>query len=310
METFGGIGDLQAIQGGLDPSGRTSGTAPTQQEQDDYARATANIIAAPIAGDRVGRSNIRNAVNYDPLYAQALNISQNYLPGNQVIGFYPTASNFQGVSDLAVPSALRPTIRGDDGRMYYSEGERFLQETLPNITQNVGIMPLLAKLGDNISSSFGKTKKAVTEGFSNFAKNFGIDKAYEYLTNSSGGMDETDIANINMNQDPMPGGGRPAFISDFEVTRAPQQRPDMLGIAGVLPPENRRDMENNIGFTPFGDEIILIDRSPSSVKREVISQNISPNFPMEGQRPEDLMAYFEEQNRLFDDARYRSQLGS
>ena len=78
METFGGIGDLQAIQGGLDPSGRTRGTAPTQQEQDDYAEAVASIIAAPIAGDRVGRSNIREAVNYDPLYAQALNISQNY----------------------------------------------------------------------------------------------------------------------------------------------------------------------------------------------------------------------------------------
>ena len=280
METFGGIGDLQAIQGGLDPSGRTRGTAPTQQEQDDYARATANIIAAPIAGDRVGRSNIRSAVNYDPLYAQALNISQNYLPGNQVIGFYPTASNFQGVSDLAVPSALRPTIRGDDGRMYYSEGERFLQETLPNITQNVGIMPLLAKLGDNISSSFGKTKKAVTEGFSNFAKNFGIDKAYEYLTNSSGGMDETDIANINMNQDPMPG-GRPAFASDFEVTRTEPgppsmipQRSDMMGIASVLPPENRRDMEDNIGFTPMGDPIRLIDRSSSPVTGDITNPEV------------------------------------
>tara|TARA_R100001443_G_scaffold89524_1_gene96077 strand:+ start:1516 stop:2586 length:1071 start_codon:yes stop_codon:yes gene_type:complete len=75
-----------------------------------------------------------------------------------------------------------------------------------------------------------------------------------------------------INQDPMPG-GRPSFISDFEVTRTPQQRPDMLGIASVLPEENRRDMEDNIGFTPFGDEIKLIDRSPSPVKKEVISQN-------------------------------------
>ena len=109
----------------------------------------------------------------------------------------------------------------------------------------------------------------------------------------------------------------PSMSEDFGVTRTAlgppsmiPQRSDMMGIAGVLPPENRRDMENNIGFTPMGDEIKLIDRSPSAVNKEVISENISPNFPMEGQKPEDLMAYFREQNRLFDDARYRSQLGS
>lgn len=65
----------------------------------------------------------------------------------------------------------------------------------------------------------------------------------------------------------------PSMSEDFGVTRTLQQRPDMLGIASVLPEENRKDMEDNIGFTPFGDPIKLIDRSPSPVKKEVISQN-------------------------------------
>ena len=72
----------------------------------------------------------------------------------------------------------------------------------------------------------------------------------------------------------------PSMSEDFGVTRTEPgppsmipQRSDMMGIASVLPEENRRDMEDNIGFTPFGDEIKLIDRSPSPVKKEVISQN-------------------------------------
>jgi hypothetical protein len=270
---------------------RTSGLAssqPTQEDYDNYARATANIIAAPIAGDRVGRSNIREAVNYNPLYAQALNIKENYLPGNQVIGFYPTASNFQGISDLAIPSALRPTIRGDDGRMYYSEGERFLQETLPNLTQNIGIMPLISKLGDKIFSSSGTTpiKTAtdspnildkIKEDFIAAGKGVKRDYskltdlaagAFNYLTNPAGGTSTTDTTNINMNQD------RPSFISDFEVTRTEPgppsmipQRSDMMGIAGVLSEENKKDMEDNIGFTPMGDPIKLIDRSLNPITR-------------------------------------------
>ena len=289
METFGGIGDLQAIQGGLDPSGRTRGTAPTQQEQDDYAEAVASIIAAPIAGDRIGRSNIINASNYDPRFAAALDISQNRLD--------PTR-NFGGAGGLAVPSYLRPQIEGSRGPLapkYYSEGERFLQEILPNITQNIGIMPLLSKLGDKLFSSSGTTPiKTATDSpniLDKIKEDFiaagkGVKRdfskltdlaagAFNYLTNPAGGTSTTDTTNINMNQD------RPSFISDFEVTRTEPgppsmipQRSDMMGIAGVLPPENRRDMEDNIGFTPMGDPIKLIDRSLNPITRDTTNPEV------------------------------------
>tara|TARA_R100001082_G_C4350560_1_gene154338 strand:- start:55 stop:1107 length:1053 start_codon:yes stop_codon:yes gene_type:complete len=290
VETFGGIGDLQAIQGGLDPSGRTSGTAPTQQEQDDYAEAVASIIAAPIAGDRVGRSNIINASNYDPRFAAALDISR---------GLDPTR-NFGGTGGLAVPSYLRPQIEGSRGPLapkYSSQGERFFQEILPNITQNIGIMPLISKLGDKIFSSSGTTPiKTATDSpniLDKIKEDFiaagkGVKRdfskltdlaagAFNYLTNPAGGTSTTDTTNINMNQD------RPSFISDFEVTRTEPgppsmipQRSDMMGIAGVLPEENKKDMEDNIGFTPMGDPIKLIDRSPSPVTREVIDRSLNP----------------------------------
>jgi hypothetical protein len=45
------------------------------------------------------------------------------------------------------------------------------------------------------------------------------------------------------------------------------QRSDMMGIAGVLSEENKKDMEDNIGFTPMGDPIKLIDRSLNPITR-------------------------------------------
>ena len=87
------------------------------------------MIAAPRVGGGI-RSNIRDSVNYDPLYAQALNINRSQLPGNAVIGTYPTAARFAGMQDLEKPrffpdgTSAYPTI---DGK-YYSEGEKALME--------------------------------------------------------------------------------------------------------------------------------------------------------------------------------------
>ena len=89
----------------------------------------ARMIAAPRVGGGI-RSNIRDSVNYDPLYAQALNINRSQLPGNAVIGTYPTAARFAGMQDLEKPrffpdgTSAYPTI---DGK-YYSEGEKALME--------------------------------------------------------------------------------------------------------------------------------------------------------------------------------------
>ena len=122
---FASLSDMQSIQGGLDPSGATGGVAPSQQDQDNYAQASANILAEPIAGRN--RSNIVGSVNYDPTFAAAFDISRGLDPTN----------NFGGTGGLAVPSYLRPQVAGNkvlneagDRMMYGSPVERFLQEDL------------------------------------------------------------------------------------------------------------------------------------------------------------------------------------
>ena len=77
---FASLSDMQSIQGGLDPSGATGGVAPSQQDQDNYAQASANILAEPIAGRN--RSNIVGSVNYDPTFAAAFDISRGLDPTN------------------------------------------------------------------------------------------------------------------------------------------------------------------------------------------------------------------------------------
>ena len=109
----------------------------------------ARMIAAPRVGGGI-RSNIRDSVNYDPLYAQALNINRSQLPGNAVIGTYPTAARFAGMQDLEKPrffpdgTSAYPTI---DGK-YYSEGEKALMEP-------EGLLELIAP-GSMIKKLFDK----------------------------------------------------------------------------------------------------------------------------------------------------------
>ena len=147
--------DMESIQGGLDPSGATGGVAPSQQDQDNYAQASANILAEPIAGR--SRSNITNDPNYDPTFAAAFDISRGLDPTN----------NFGGTGGLAVPSYLRPQTPGNlilneagDRMMYGSPVERFAQETAPEFIrgiQKVGIGGLL----NTISEAFTDAKRAI-----------------------------------------------------------------------------------------------------------------------------------------------------
>ena len=85
---------------------------------DNYVDETSAMQAAQgivgLAGKN--RSNIRNSQNYDPIYAQALNITRGVLLHNQVIGSYPTASKFQGQQDLQLPPSMTPTISGKAGK--------------------------------------------------------------------------------------------------------------------------------------------------------------------------------------------------
>jgi len=121
-----GIDSLADAQYSYDDN-RAQTVADNQSEE-----AIRNVLA------NVGnRSNIRGSVNYDPLFAQAFNMSRGLQPGNLVAGNYFGADKFQGTADLARPSYLQPQIRGEDGTMYFSQGERFLQETLPPIIQGL-----------------------------------------------------------------------------------------------------------------------------------------------------------------------------
>ena len=121
---------------------------------DNYVDETSAMQAAQgivgLAGKN--RSNIRDSQNYDPIYAQALNITRGVLPGNQVVGSYPTASKFQGQQDLQLPPSMTPTISGKAGKFgpqYYSGFEKFLQEDAPGLVKqgmNMGIMGIFSKL--------------------------------------------------------------------------------------------------------------------------------------------------------------------
>jgi len=127
---------------------------------DNYVDETSAMQAAQgivgLAGKN--RSNIRNSQNYDPIYAQALNITRGILPGNQVIGSYPTASKFQKQQDLQLPPSMTPTISGKAGKFgpqYYSGFEKFLQEDAPGLVKqgmNMGVMGIFSKLFGQVSN--------------------------------------------------------------------------------------------------------------------------------------------------------------
>jgi hypothetical protein len=116
------------------------------------------------------RSNIRDSVNYDPIYAQALNITRGILPGNDVKGVIRGGKNFEeeqyntykGIENLIRPPSLMPQIEGEiDGKkaMFFSRGEQGLQQYLPGIVEqamDMGVMGLVRKTGDYLSSNFSK----------------------------------------------------------------------------------------------------------------------------------------------------------
>ena len=150
-----GISSLAEAQQSYADSGEN--TADQQAEQ-----TIANVLAN--VGDR---SNIRGSTNYDPIFAQAFNMARGLQPGNRVAGDYFGADKFVNQSDLARPSYLQPQVRGDKG-MYFSQGERFLQETLPPIIQGIrnisptGIITNLINRGLDV---YDKGKEVYDETF-------------------------------------------------------------------------------------------------------------------------------------------------
>ena len=139
-------------------------TYGTNTADSDAEQAIQNVLSN--VGDR---SNVRNAVNYNPLYAQAFNMSRGLQPGNRVEGVYPTSDNFYNpnyidsanASNLARPSYLQPQVQGEKG-MYFSDAERLLQET--DFT-NFGLTGIIKNLIEAGQSTYEKGKDIYDDTF-------------------------------------------------------------------------------------------------------------------------------------------------
>jgi len=153
MSDIGLASDVTSGSKGFDALGSAQTTFDTGS--DEQAEANIQSVLANV-GDR---SNIRGSVNYDPLFAQAFNMSRGLQPGNLVAGDYYGANKFQGIADLARPSYLQPQIRGEDGKMYFSKGEELIQN-MPPIGIG-GIIQNLINYGTKkFNQTFGDDKKS------------------------------------------------------------------------------------------------------------------------------------------------------
>ena len=128
---------------------------------DNTSQTIANFTAQPQVG--LNRSNITNLVDartgqslYDPTFAAALDISRGLDPTN----------NLGGTGGLTVPSYLRPQIEGEfydpfgDKPMFFSQGEKFLQETLPEIVRSGPIARLARGIGSIFQEGINFAKDA------------------------------------------------------------------------------------------------------------------------------------------------------
>jgi hypothetical protein len=131
-ELFGGASDYG--------SSGISELADAQQSYSDSGENTADRqaeqVIANVLADTGNRSNIRGSTNYNPVFAQALNMSRGLQPGNRVAGDYFGSDNFRGIEDLVRPSYLQPQVPGEKG-MYFSHGimETIDRADLPDYTK-------------------------------------------------------------------------------------------------------------------------------------------------------------------------------
>ena len=164
-ELFGSASDYSSS--GIDSLAQAQdnyNTYGTNTADSDAEQTIQNVLSN--VGDR---SNVRNSVNYNPLYAQALNMSRGLQPGNRVEGIYPTSDNFYNpnyidsanASNLARPSYLQPQVQGEKG-MYFSPVERFAQET---DFSKMGLMGILGSLLDAGKKTYESGKDMYDDTF-------------------------------------------------------------------------------------------------------------------------------------------------
>jgi len=184
-ELFGSASDYSSS--GIDSLAQAQdnyNTYGTNTADSDAEQAIQNVLSN--VGDR---SNVRNSVNYDPIYAQALNMSRGLQPGNRVEGVYPTSDNFNNAVNLQRPSYLQPQVAGQKG-MYFSPVERFAQET---DFSKFGLSGILKSLIEAGQSTYEKGKDIYDDTFKDtIFKRFNYDN--ENKVSPSGIMENMDRA--------------------------------------------------------------------------------------------------------------------
>ena len=144
-----------------------------------------SILNVPTGTNRTNISNVGSGSNlvYDPTFAQALNVSRGLLPGN----------TGGAITQDMLPASLRPQIEGEfydpfgDKPMFFSQGEKFLQETLPGIVQTGPVATIARGIGNFFGNIFSEGRdfakdatagiklpslKDISEGFTNFVDRF------------------------------------------------------------------------------------------------------------------------------------------
>ena len=190
-----GIDSLAQAQDAYSNQGTSFG--PPQNTDQQAEQVIQNIL-----GNVGNRSNVRGSTNYNPIFAQALNMSRGLQPGNRVAGDYYGASDFQGIADLARPSYLQPQVPGEKG-MYFSPVEKGIQETLPEMIRSYqenftigGILDKLINKGEDVYEK-GKSLYDKTFGDTPFRR-FNYDNEQQNKT-PVGIMENMDRAEANDN---------------------------------------------------------------------------------------------------------------
>ena len=199
-------------------------------------------------GNRTNITNVGAGSNlvYDPAFAAALDISQGLDPTN----------NLGGTGGVMVPTSLRPQIEGEfydefgDKPMFYSQGEKFLQETLPGIVQAGPVARIARGIGNFFGNLFSEGKEfakdatggiklpslqEIGQGFTNFMDRFTPQRTVTTPDETAvmGSLDPTARFPSDMRQVPM---------STFPITGSEMMN---TGIASVRP-QQMQDVDRNV----------------------------------------------------------------
>ena len=208
-----------------------------------------SILNVPTGTNRTNISNVGSGSNlvYDPTFAQALNVSRGLLPGN----------TGGAITQDMLPASLRPQIEGEfydpfgDKPMFFSQGEKFLQETLPGIVQTGPVATIARGIGNFFGNIFSEGRdfakdatagiklpslKDISEGFTNFMDRF---RPQRTVTDTNA-MNMPEAAIIREKYDY---GDRP--LVDVMGQNTFGSMPMNTGIASVRP-QQMQDVDKNV----------------------------------------------------------------